>query len=70
MYFFKNSKEEAEFIGGKSDWTRAKEIAETCLFFKEDVEDELVADDLRSCYNCRLRRWTEKSFVCCGDLSL
>jgi hypothetical protein len=28
------------------------------------VEEELVADDPRSCYNCRHRRWTAASFAC------
>ena len=26
--------------------------------------DEWVADEIRSCYNCRARRWTAASFVC------
>ncbi len=53
-----------EFNGGKEDWVHAKLIAEKCDSFKLDDEDELVADDLRSCYNCRYRRWTDKSFSC------
>jgi hypothetical protein len=25
----------------------------------------LVADESISCYNCRYRRWTVNSFICC-----
>jgi hypothetical protein len=32
--------------------------------FHPDVEEEQVADEDRSCYNCRYRRWTAASFVC------
>ncbi|MGI5879546.1 MAG: hypothetical protein ACOX6L_02975 [Syntrophomonadaceae bacterium] len=53
-----------EFKGGKEDWKRAAEIADKCLDFLMDNEDELVADEERSCYNCRYRRWTSSSFTC------
>ncbi|AHF06324.1 hypothetical protein [Desulfitobacterium metallireducens] len=62
-----NSKGEKEFVGGKEDWEGAAKAAANCLVFKEDVEEELVADELRSCYNCRNRRWTSMSFVCYGS---
>jgi hypothetical protein len=32
--------------------------------FHPDVEEELIADEARSCYNCRYRRWTAVSFSC------
>jgi hypothetical protein len=62
--WYKNKKGEKEFVGGKEDWKDAAQEAKKCFDFKPDVEDEWVADDLRSCYNCRFRRWTERAFVC------
>lgn len=59
-----NQEGQKEFSGGKDDWNTAALAAEQCLSFKLDDEDELVADELRSCYNCRYRRWTTNSFVC------
>ena len=52
------------FRGGKDSFADAVRIAEECRLFSEDCEDELVCDDEVSCYNCRYRRWTEKSFEC------
>jgi hypothetical protein len=60
-----NGKGEKEFSSGKKDWTEAAAEAEKCLRFKVDVEEEMVADETISCYNCRFRRWTSSSFVCC-----
>ncbi|HEX3012217.1 MAG TPA: hypothetical protein VHQ70_09340 [Syntrophomonadaceae bacterium] len=60
-----NNEEKREFCGGREDWQTAARIAENCPGFKADDEDEMVADEDVSCYNCRFRRWTEKSFVCC-----
>lgn len=59
-----NEKGEKEFKGGQDDWVTAAQEAKACSYFREDVEDEQVANDLRSCYNCRYRRWTVKSFTC------
>ncbi|WP_246559399.1 hypothetical protein [Citrifermentans pelophilum] len=53
-----------EFAGGQEDWRGAALLAATCPGFSFDVEEELVADDARSCYNCRYRRWTRLSFTC------
>jgi hypothetical protein len=52
------------YRAGKNDWAGAALAAENCAVFHEDVEEEIVADDLKSCYNCRFRRWTEASFAC------
>ena len=52
------------FSAGKDDWVAAAAAAHKCLFFTLDVEEEMVADDERSCYNCRYRRWTVASFTC------
>jgi len=54
-----------EFSGGREDWSVVAEIAAKCADFKADDEDEMVADEPVSCYNCCYRRWTLKSFVCC-----
>lgn len=50
--------------GGKADFAKAAEAAERCAAFSADCEEECVADDDVSCYNCRYRRWTRESFVC------
>ncbi|HOP39822.1 MAG TPA: hypothetical protein PLI53_02140 [Geobacteraceae bacterium] len=53
-----------KYRGGRNDWSGAANEALRCEWFREDVEEEWVADEARSCYNCRYRRWTEDSFVC------
>jgi len=52
------------FKAGDSDWGAAAEMAQKCLFFRPDDEDEWVADESCSCYNCRYRRWEVKTFAC------
>ena len=52
------------FSGGKQAYADAARAAAACALFKEDCEEELAADEARSCYNCRYRRWTRNSFVC------
>lgn len=59
-----NAKGKKEFSGGKDNWDEAARIAKTCVNFKMDEEDELVSDEPVSCYNCRYRRWSLKSFTC------
>lgn len=59
-----NSKGEKEFTGGKDNWDEAAKIAKDCPHFKIDDEDEQVSDEPVSCYNCRYRRWSLKSFTC------
>ncbi len=53
-----------EFLGGKEDWSGAARSASHCTSFHSDVEEEQVADETISCYNCRYRRWTAASFTC------
>jgi hypothetical protein len=62
-----NNKGQKEYSSGKSDWEGAKEEASKCLVFMLDVEEELISDETISCYNCRFRKWTYSSFVCCSD---
>ena len=57
---------EKEFRGGKDDWSGAARMAARCTEFSPDVEEERVADEARSCFNCRYRRWTPVSFICRG----
>lgn len=52
------------FHGGKQDFKMAATAATGCYFFTLDYEEECVADEPRSCYNCRYRRWTNESFRC------
>lgn len=47
------------------DWPGAAHIAANCAAFLPDEEDEQVADDSISCFNCRYRRWTVSAFTCC-----
>ena len=55
-----------EFTLGKESWAAAARAALDCSRFVADVEEELVSDDARSCYNCRYRRWSASSFTCQG----
>ncbi|MDD2422089.1 MAG: hypothetical protein PHC60_05370 [Heliobacteriaceae bacterium] len=58
MGWFVNSKGEIEFWGGQEDWVRAARFAANCPAFALDGEEELVAEETRSCYNCRC--WDRK----------
>lgn len=62
--WFTNQRGEQEFSGGKNDWTGAASVAAICRDFHTDVEEETVADEPLSCYNCRYRRWSAESFTC------
>lgn len=53
-----------EFPWGHDAWSAAAGHAAGCQTFSPDVEEEWVADDVVSCYNCRFRRWTAASFTC------
>lgn len=59
-----NDKGEKEYVGGKKDWAVIARIAAACPAFEPDDEDEMVAEEVISCYNCRYRRWTAESFTC------
>lgn len=62
MWMIKDGK--TVWNGSKTDWAQAAEAAENCTAFSPDCEEECVADEEVSCYNCRYRRWTRESFVC------
>ncbi|MBN9474220.1 MAG: hypothetical protein ABS43_28360 [Bordetella sp. SCN 67-23] len=48
----------------RGDPARAAALAARCASFAPDDEDEWAADEARSCFNCRWRRWTPDSFRC------
>lgn len=60
-----NERGERVFAGGRAAWAAAAQEAHFCPAFQADDEDEWVADQTVSCYNCALRRWTRDSFICC-----
>ncbi len=62
--WLKDTQGKKAFRHGHDAFNRASEAAAECGDFRPDVEEEWVADEERSCYNCRLRRWTAESFVC------
>ena len=49
---------------GNYAWDEAALEAEKCPRFNPDEEDEWVSDEVRSCYNCRFRRWLTQAFAC------
>ena len=49
---------------GLEEWVAAAMVAGDCATFVPDVEEEQVADEPRSCYNCRYRRWQADSVAC------
>ncbi len=59
-----NEAGQKEFIGGQEDWSVAQNLATNCADFLPDEEDEQCDEEQLSCYNCRYRRWTMKSFTC------
>jgi hypothetical protein len=52
------------FIYGRDNYAKAEEAAAKCGCFTFDCEEECLADEEVSCYNCRYRRWTAESFEC------
>ncbi|APG25212.1 MULTISPECIES: hypothetical protein [Syntrophotalea] len=64
-----NTQGEREFRHGHEAYGLAAATARACVRFCADVEDEWTADEERSCYNCRLRRWTRASFLCLAPAS-
>ncbi|QSX07830.1 hypothetical protein J0B03_08405 [Alkalibacter rhizosphaerae] len=64
MNFWSENGEKKIFAGGKDHYEEAAALAGKCIYFKEDDEDEQMAPEKISCYNCRYRRWTADSFQC------
>ncbi|MBR4727104.1 MAG: hypothetical protein IK080_04355 [Clostridia bacterium] len=61
---WKNINGSAVFAGGKEAFEDAAQTALRCPLFRPDSEEEWTAEEARSCYNCRYRRWTKESFQC------
>ena len=53
-----------QWLLGAEDWAAAARQAADCTTFRPDVEEEQVADEAVSCYNCRLRRWAVDGIAC------
>ncbi len=51
-------KSEMREFGNQHAWNS------TCALYSQDVLEELVNAPLRSCLNCRYRRWTGTGFLC------
>lgn len=59
---FRGSVENAE------DMLASSEIAEQCPVYSIDDDDEDYCDGVRTCFNCRYRRWLVDGFQCMRDL--
>lgn len=65
MWIYKDGKK--LFKGNHTDYAIVGELAQKCLNFCPDDEDEQVDDQELSCFNCIFRRWSEKSFYCLSE---
>ena len=65
-YFKPGRNGNPSFLYGREGFAEAAACAETCGCFLPDDEDEQMADEPISCYNCKRRRWTREGFECLG----
>lgn len=49
-------------------WKKAQSMALSCPQFKPDVEEEWLAEETVSCYNCRYRRFVGSGIRCMKSL--
>jgi hypothetical protein len=56
-------------IQGLENWVAAARLAADCDSFYPDVEEEQIAEERVSCYNCRYRRWMVDAVSCMVPLS-
>ncbi|WP_035355348.1 hypothetical protein [Acetobacterium malicum] len=49
-------------------WNQGQSIALSCPEFKPDVEEEWLAEETVSCYNCRYRRFVGAGICCMKSL--
>jgi len=54
---------------GREEWVPAANQAVGCGEFRPDVEEEQIADEKLSCYNCRYRRWAADGICCLAGQS-
>lgn len=55
------------FMGGievQDDLDAAAILALACYAYRIDEDDEDYLDGVRSCFNCRYRRWLAEGFSC------
>ncbi|MDO9491286.1 hypothetical protein [Acetobacterium sp.] len=50
------------------EWEHAQTMALSCSEFKQDVEEEWLAEETVSCYNCRYRRFVGSGIRCMKSL--
>ncbi len=53
-----------DLLFGPENWKEGHILALGCMSFISDVEEEWIADDPISCYNCRYRRWLSNGIGC------
>jgi hypothetical protein len=51
-------------IGDQQDLDAAARLALSCRVYRIDTDDEDFLDGVRSCFNCRYRRWLSNGFSC------
>ena len=64
MNFWDTSDGRRLFLGGRENDELAVQAALDCGHFAEDYDEECMAEETVTCYNCRYRRWTQDSFCC------
>lgn len=55
-------------VENEEDLLAASIIAETCTAYSVDEDDEDYCEGVRTCFNCRYRRWIEDGFSCVKGL--
>lgn len=61
MKYFNGDAEQADVL------ETTVSMAKSCREFQMDVEDEVIYENLKTCYNCRFRRWIPNGFSCFKD---
>jgi hypothetical protein len=54
----------AGFLENEDDYRVASEIAVDCSLYSVDDDDEDYCEGVRTCFNCRYRRWLADGFQC------
>lgn len=55
-------------VANTDDLRVASTIAETCPAYSIDEDDEDYCNGVRTCFNCRYRRWLADGFSCAREL--
>jgi len=51
-------------VEDEADLLAASGIAAKCPAYSMDDEDEVFSESVRTCFNCRYRRWLADGFEC------